>query len=178
MMEEIWKTIKDFPNYEVSNMGNVRSVIHKDRFGRKQGGHVLTPQADGRGLYLHVGLRKDGKVIYRNVHRLVAITFIDNPHNYPEVNHKDENKKNNAVSNLEWCTHQYNNVYGTRFASTRGTKNPMNKFDDEIIMFIKKNHKFCGGSMRNKDLAKMFNMSPTHVCSIAHGRRWKHADPV
>lgn len=55
----------------------------------------------------------DKKFLTRYVHRLVAIAFIDNPYNYKEINHKDENKKNNSSENLEWCTRQYNNTYGS-----------------------------------------------------------------
>lgn len=67
----------------------------------------------GSNGYLHVLLCKNGKYITHNVHRLVAETFIPNPDNLPEINHKDENKENNCVDNLEWCTRKYNMNYGT-----------------------------------------------------------------
>lgn len=175
-MQEIWKVIDEFPNYEVSNMGYVRSIVHYDKWGREKGGHILKPCFDGKGNYLHVTLYKDGKQLSKNIHRLVAMAFIANPFNYKEINHIDEDKTNNAASNLEWCTHQYNNSYGTK--SVSGAKNPMNKFSYEVIVFIKKNHKFCGGSMGTKELADKFNMSQSHVSSIAHGRRWVGANSV
>lgn len=61
--------------------------------------------------YVQVCLRKNGKTITHKLHRLVAETFIPNPDNLPEVNHKDENKANNVVSNLEWCSSTYNKNY-------------------------------------------------------------------
>ena len=170
-MTEIWEKVKGFSNYEVSNMGRVRSLPHRDRLGRIKGGYIIKPHFDGKQCYIHVGLWENGKVIHRNVHRLVAEAFIENPNNYPEVNHKDEDKTNNTVENLEWCTHTYNNNYGTKLGKTKGMNNPMSKFDDDVVEYIKSNHKYCGGTMRNKDLAQKFNMSPTHVSSIAHGRR-------
>ena len=66
------------------------------------------------GDYLFVSLQYKGKGKNCRIHRLVAIHFIDNPNNYKEVNHKDEDKSNNSVDNLEWCTHKYNSQYGTR----------------------------------------------------------------
>lgn len=88
--------------YEVSNLGNVKSLRR---------GRLLKPgKAHG---YLKVSLRKDNKTQYFAVHRLVAIVFIPNPENLPYVNHKDESRDNNCVENLEWCTAQYNNTYGT-----------------------------------------------------------------
>ena len=113
---EIWKEIPDFPNYEVSNWGNVRS---KDRVSERMGndaklkGMMLKGKID-RGykrVTLYAGDRKRHKEI--SVHRLVAQAFIPNPSNLPCVNHKDENPKNNHVDNLEWCTHKYNSNYGT-----------------------------------------------------------------
>ena len=62
--------------------------------------------------YLNVTLRVEGKSITRLVHRLIAITFLENPNNLPQVNHKDENKHNNSVENLEWCSNIYNSNYG------------------------------------------------------------------
>ena len=177
-MQEIWKTIEEFPNYEVSNLGNVRSIAHKDRWGRMKGGQLLKPQFDGRKCYLHVGLFKDGKVTIRNVHRLVAITFIDNPHGYPEINHIDEDKTNNAVNNLEWCTHKYNSNYGAKINSTKGANNPMHKINEDAARFIIAHHKANGGTMRNKDLAEMFGLSATATSSIVHGRRWNYANSM
>lgn len=102
---EIWKDIQGYEGYQVSNEGNVKSL----KYGKEK---ILTPTINGRGYY-HTVLRKDCKSTTVYIHRLVAQAFIDNPNNYPQVNHKDENKTNNAVSNLEWCTRSYNMNYGT-----------------------------------------------------------------
>ena len=100
-MKEEWRTIPDHVFYEVSNYGSVRSYKRAEC-------KELTQFYDRKG-YKYVIM--DGKL--RRVHRLVAIAFIPNPDNLPQVNHKDENKSNNIVSNLEWCTNQYNVNYGT-----------------------------------------------------------------
>lgn len=103
-MEEIWLPVKDFESqYLVSNTGKVFSIKHKRE-------KVLQ---DCRG-YKIVNLCKNGKVNKKQVHRLVAEAFISNPNNLPQVNHKDENRSNNNVDNLEWCTAKYNCNYGTR----------------------------------------------------------------
>lgn len=172
---EIWKDINDFPNYEISNFGRVRSKTHFDSIGRKKEGQYLRPGFDGKGNYLHVNLYKNGRSFSKNVHRLVANAFLENPNSYSEVNHIDEDKTNNTASNLEWCSHKYNNNYGSKCGRSSGEKNAMCKITPAIAIFIKKNHKACGGNMRNKDLADLLNLSPTHVCSIAHGRRWSNA---
>lgn len=99
-MEEIYKTIEGHPNYEVSNLGNIRNRITKK---------YRTPCLNKQNYYQ---LIIDGKSY--KVHRLVAKAFIANPNNYKEVNHKDENHKNNCVDNLEWCDRKYNCNYGTR----------------------------------------------------------------
>ena len=106
-MKEIWKDKKYYEgHYQVSNFGRVKSI----KFGKER---ILKLRTDKKTGYLHVVLCKDGKVKEFTVHRLVAEAFLPNPHNYPCVNHKDENKLNNSVSNLEWCTHKYNSNYGT-----------------------------------------------------------------
>lgn len=115
-MCEEWKTVKEYPNYEVSNKGKVRSkdrVIIRKGVSAKVKGQVLKPSIN-RGYYrvtVYGGNRKIKRQV--NIHQLVAETFIDNPNNYPCVNHKDENKANNCVENLEWCTYKYNSNYGT-----------------------------------------------------------------
>lgn len=115
-MEETWKSVVGYEGlYEVSNLGNVRSVDRtlncKDGKIKHRKGHLLSPKTDEG--YFRVSLSKDGvKKLYK-VHRLVAMAFIPNPDNLPVVNHKDEDKKNNKVENLEWCTVQYNSTYGS-----------------------------------------------------------------
>lgn len=101
----IWKTINEHPNYQVSNTGKVRSINYRST-GQVQELSIL----NGKTGYKFVIL--DKKTCY--VHRLVAEAFIDNPNNYPQINHKDENKANNFCENLEWCNEKYNVNYGTR----------------------------------------------------------------
>lgn len=100
---EKWKGVSGFNGYYVSNYGRVWSEKQKKRF--------MSPTIIGSG-YLRVKLRKDGRYFQKLIHRLVAEEFIPNPNGYQEVNHKDENKENNYVDNLEWCTRKYNNLYG------------------------------------------------------------------
>ena len=95
--------IEGYENYEVTCSGEVINTTT---------GKVLKPFNNGWG-YLYVSLSKNGKVKKYKVHRLVAEAFIPNPLNLPCINHKDENPLNNNVENLEWCTHEYNNNYGT-----------------------------------------------------------------
>ena len=104
---EQWKDIKGYEGlYQVSNEGRVKSLKWNKEKILKGGHHT-------KG-YLQLCLYKDGQVIMKKIHRLVAEAFIPNPNNYKEVNHKDENKENNSVENLEWCTQEYNHNYGTR----------------------------------------------------------------
>jgi len=118
-MTEVWKPVKNYEGYyEVSNLGNVRSldrIVHHSRnFTRFQKGNVLTIRTNSTGNYSTVLLSKDNKHKMVKVHRLVATAFIDNPNGYREINHKDENKQNNRVDNLEWCSRKYNENYGTK----------------------------------------------------------------
>ena len=104
-MEEIWKPILQYEAfYEVSNKGRVRSL--------RTGG--IMRMRIGRDGYVRVSLTKDGKQTHKLLHRLLAIAFIPNPDNFAEVNHKNENKQDNSILNLEWCTHKYNSNFGTR----------------------------------------------------------------
>lgn len=102
--KEIWKRIKSAPDYEVSNYGRIKSYKWD-----KINGRLIKAKIDWGG-YAKVQLPN----IYTGVHRLVAQAFIPNPLNKPCVNHIDENKLNNHVSNLEWVTYKENNNYGTR----------------------------------------------------------------
>lgn len=120
-MQEIWKPVIGYEGYyEVSNLGNVRSldriVHHSGNFTRVQKGCLMKIRTTSTGHYSTVLLSKDNKKKHAKVHRLVALAFIDNPNRYREINHKDEDKQNNRVDNLEWCTRKYNEAYGTKRA--------------------------------------------------------------
>ena len=113
-MEE-WKSIPGYEGlYEVSSYGRVRSLDRyvkvKNKSYRLQKGKVLSPGINSYG-YLQVFLCCNGKYKIITVHRLIAQAFLPNPDNLPMINHKDEDKTNNNVDNLEWCTQQYNSNY-------------------------------------------------------------------
>ena len=108
-----WKDIKGFEGlYQISNDGIVVSLPRNYKYGIIENPTPLKPDI-ARG-YFRVTLHKNGKKYKRQIHRLVAQAFIPNENNYPCINHKDECKTNNCVSNLEWCTHKYNSNYGSR----------------------------------------------------------------
>ena len=107
MKKEYWKPVVGYEgHYQVSNFGRVKSI----KFGKEI---MLKQHINIKGGYYYVCLLKNGKHKNYYVHRLVAQAFIPNPNNLPQVNHKDENKTNNNVDNLEWCTNEYNHNYGT-----------------------------------------------------------------
>lgn len=132
---EIWKDIAGYEGlYQVSNWGRVRSFGNGKNY---KYGRILKQSKNGSG-YLFVCLCKNGKKKNYTIHRLVSETFIPNPDNLPQVNHKDENKNNNFCGtpendftdgNLEWCTPSYNSNYGTRNkrASEKKTNGKMSK---------------------------------------------------
>ena len=104
-MDEIWKDIKYYEgHYQVSNLSRVKSI----KFGKE----IIMKQNIRRGYY-YVCLSKNGIAKNYFVHRLVAEAFLDNPNNLPCINHKDECKTHNWLSNLEFCDYKYNTNYGT-----------------------------------------------------------------
>ena len=112
-MEE-WRDIKGYEGYyQISNLGRVKSLPRDVGSNRCKKEIIMKTSIDKDG-YEHLVLCKDGKQKHFRVNRLVAQAFIPNPNNYPVVNHKDENKTNNRVENLEWCTITYNINYGDR----------------------------------------------------------------
>lgn len=112
-MEEVWKDIPSYEGiYKVSNLGKVKSISWFDPKNKKyyKRDKLLKPRKTDKG-YIEVTLtNKYKKKIYK-VHRIVAEAFIPNNNNLPQINHIDEDKSNNSVNNLEWCTAEYNIRY-------------------------------------------------------------------
>lgn len=169
MNNEIWKDIKEYEGlYQVSNLGRIKSL----KFGKEK---ILKP-INHTGGYLCVDLSKNNKRLYVKIHRLVAEAFIPNPENLLQVNHKDENKKNNCVDNLEWCTPQYNSCYGTRlqrFSSNK--KKKVFQFD--------LNGNFIREWKSAVDIEKEIGLEKTNIRSCcrgeirkAYGFIWRYAN--
>ena len=153
-MEEVWKNIDD--RYSISNFGNVKSnYANKER--------MLKPYKNHDG-YLMIDLRSPGKRKSISVHRLVAQAFIPNPDNLPEVNHKDEDKTNNMVDNLEWCDAKYNMNYGTRQKRSINTKIKNGYVNEENI------------GLGIKEYKKKWNKD--HKCyNKEYHKKWRETHP-
>lgn len=183
-MEEIWKDIKGYEGlYQVSNLGNVKSINHYNKFGEKTilyKGKVLKQQIIKTNGYLSVNLSKNGKTKKFLVHRLVAEAFITNSNNYLVINHIDENKLNNSLDNLEWCTYLYNNNYGehSEKISTTRSKNKNKK----VYQYDLKGNliKIFNNSMEAKKIMGYKNNSITRCCrklqKTTGGFIWKYKD--
>ena len=125
----MWKQIKGASNYFVNEKGEVKSTAR----GRET---ILKPYKSTNKCYMVNVYYDDGSHRFRTVHRLVAEAFIPNPNNLPQINHKDENRANNSISNLEWCDGKYNTNYGTGHArQTMACSKPVFQYslDGEFI---------------------------------------------
>ena len=173
----IWRSVVGYEElYEVSSSGLVRGK-EKEVSGNHKKPSRKIPARDKKQCllvgYPAVTLFKDSKPKLIKVHRLVAEAFLENPDSLPCVNHIDNNKANNDVSNLEWCTHEHNThhmlnqgrqnwAYGERSSSAKLTA--------EDVVLIKKLSKH----MRQIDIAIMFGIRQQQVSRILTGKRWKH----
>lgn len=123
--ENIWVTIDEFPNYQITKDGRVRNI---------KSGKERKPSVGKRGYYV-LSLRKDKKFYLKTLHRLIAITFIPNPQNKPEVNHIDGNKLNCSLENLEWVTRKENDRHArvTGLHTSDGDK-MIGQFKDGVLI--------------------------------------------
>jgi len=173
---EVWKDIKGYEGlYQVSNLGRVKSlprnITHSyntiDNYHKQSyQGRFLTPNKKENG-YLEFSLYKNKQRKHKYGHRLVAEAFIPNSNNYPQVNHIDEDKENNYVNNLEWCTVSYNNTYGTRMI--RKVKN---------TDYTKNSKKIIGEKSRTKIVfysvsfaSKFIHVEVSQISAVLTGRK-------
>jgi len=163
-MEEVWKDVKGYAGlYQISNKGRVKSlgrvVLRGVNSNRTHAERILAVRKDGRG-YHQVRLYKRGVSTYPKVHRLVGTHFLQNKGNLPQINHKDEDKDNNAVDNLEWCTSQYNAAYSNAktyfFVSPKQLKTKIHNLNK----FCRENNLTCA------------NMSKVNKGTRSHHKGW------
>ena len=166
---EIWKQITDFENYEVSNLGRIRRIEciitysngntcnYKEKYLKLE----LT-----RDNYNRVTICKNNITKRFQVHRLIALYFIDNLNSSPCVNHKDGNKQNNKVSNLEWCTYSENENHSY---SILGKINHNRKLSEQDINYIKQNAKKGVNNYKRgnlKQLSEQFCVNRTTITNL------------
>ena len=172
-MQEIWKDVVGYEGlYQVSNLGRVKSLSkfhctskNYSSLGYWSKEKILKPIIGVQG-YLYVNLYKNNKSKSIKVHKLVAEAFILNPNNYNCINHKDENKTNNRVENLEFCSFYYNLMYGTRVQRIAKKNNkPILQFDLNGN-FIKEYESITQAS-------KELNIKIDYISSCCLGRRRK-----
>lgn len=174
----IWKEIPNTNGiYFVSNDGLVKSVDHhvkhKDGNKRLQFGRILKPIIVTKG-YLHVILCLGGKRLQISVHRLVALAFIPNPENKPQVNHIDCNKKNNLVNNLEWVTNRENIIHAHKnnlIKLNYGENNHQSKLKNSEVITIRERIK--NGESASK-IAKEFNVDYHTIKKIEKKETYKN----
>jgi hypothetical protein len=174
---EIWKKIEGYENYEVSTFGNVRNIITNN---------LLT--LSKKGNYYSIGLTNKNKIRKSfRVHRLLCITFIPNPDNKTEVNHKDKNGLNNNINNLEWNSHQENCIhrsYGIKNCNNRNIKiHKLNLKTNEIIDTYDSMEDAAKWLVNNK-LSKNFNSAKSTICvsvknnRTSYGFNWKRVEQM
>ena len=167
-MAETWKDVAGYEGlYQVSNLGRVRSLLHGKIW-------ILKSLGNRRG-YLRVERNRNGtrKDIY--VHRLVAEAFIPNPLNLPQVNHKDEDKTNNSVDNLEWCTAKYNLNYGTcqarKSAKLKGRRRLVNWSRAKVVLQYDKSGNFVREWPSTIEVQRQTGFAQPHISDCCRGKR-------
>ena len=158
-MKEIWRDIKGYEGkYMVSNTGKVKSLNY-NRTG-KEG--IMESHVNVYG-YLRVKLCKDGRKKWYMINRLVAQAFLPNPDNLPEVNHKDEDKTNNCVDNLEYCSSSYNKNYGTR------TKRSAEKLSKPVFSVNKESGLIMWWQSAH-EAERCTGINQGHICACCNGK--------
>lgn len=174
-MDEIWKPVVGLEEaYEVSTFGNVRSVAREYEINGgtyKKKSVLLKGSISSNGYHRHT-LSFLNKRVYKNTHRIVAEAFIPNSENKPQINHKDGNKLNNCVDNLEWCDakQNLNHAYQTGLAKGKaGSKNSMADLTESQVLEIVR---FYKAGMKQVDIAKKFGQKFQNISCIVNGKSW------
>ena len=158
---ENYKVIKDYPDYAITRDGEVCNL----KTNRK-----LKPYKDRTG-YICLNITRRSSKIHFKIHRLVAVAYIDNINNYPQVNHINGIKADNRVENLEWCTPSQNIKHAfinKLIISPFGEKHGKSKLTELQVLEIR------NSSLSKKELAVLYNVSERNINFIINRRGWKH----
>ena len=173
-MDEIWKKVVGYEDsYEISNLGNVRALyrqkIYKARWGLAK---MVFPAKQmkigiGKNGYCYVKLSKDSKNKHKLIHRLVMEAFVG--YSDLEVNHKDGNKENNRIENLEYCTAQENQLHCTRILKKKiGEKNKMSKLKEADIFKIRNDPRIL------REIAMDYGVTLQAIHYVKNRKNWSH----
>lgn len=166
-----YKTIKGFPSYSISATG---VVVNRNEYHNRISYLKSRKRKDG---YHVISLSKDNKAKYFYLHRLIADHFIPNPKNKKYVNHKDGDKSNNRVSNLEWCTASENSQHAIdngmyKPPIFKGEDHSRSKITDDTVRSIRALYE--GGNYTQTKLSEMYGIGQTHISRIVRGESWSH----
>jgi len=156
------KFIEGFNNmYSIDKNGTVLSY--------QNGCKIIKSHLNNKG-YLKVRLQNNSKDKTITIHRLIALHFIPNPENKKTVNHKDGNKLNNSIENLEWATQgeQISHAYKLKLRDSSGSKNPNTRFTEDDII------KMRSGAYSNKELVSMYKCRLSTLLNILNYKNWKN----
>ncbi|PTK22497.1 NUMOD4 domain-containing protein [Staphylococcus hominis] len=182
-MTEEWKDVEGFPNYMISNCGRLYSKTHvtvfEDGRRRKFEGQFIKIYKSKNGYSIarlsHKGVKKT-----KYIHRLVANHFIEKNSGKNEINHKDGNKSNNKIENLEWCTSKENKVHGWQnklykpHNNMRGTKHGNCKMSEKQVLEIRKLYDEKKKTL--KELSLLFNAPHSTIQKIVYRKTWKNLE--
>jgi len=170
-MIEIWKTIPGFSLYQASTLGNLKTFNWKNKGVER----IMKPAKDASGYLRTVLINDKGKHCTIKVHRIIATTFLENPENKKQVNHKDADKSNNRVDNLEWCTFTENirhSIDNNLMVPHPGEKNGFSKLTEKQVLEIRA--KFRKRIYTREMLGQEYGVKPSCIKDVVTRKSWKH----
>lgn len=177
MKRKVWKKIPKYSSYEASTYGEIKTFNWKNKGIER----IMKPALDNGG-YLRTMLKGDDGVFKTvKTHRIIAETFIQNPLNKKEVNHKNSIRSDNRVDNLEWVTHSENvkHSFDNMMQTNMGECNPCATLSDKQVLEIRMNYKYGRKSkheegLTKKQIAEMYNTTVPVIKRIIQNKTWKH----
>ena len=170
VIDECWKSIPGFDDYEVSDHGRIKSYVGKTPIKRISNCGRIFPISVSSHGYAITHLNRDGKSYFKYVHRLVLEAFVGTLIDSNTCHHKDGNKLNNHLSNLQW-TNQSVNIKAAYDQKMRIPNGPKKLKDGEIWLL----KRLLNANIRNRIIRKMFDLDSATVSHVKAGRRWRYA---